>query len=160
VFVTSMTVSNSSLTNSLPTWVGMEIQVGAAPVVVTSLGRIYVPGNTGTHTLKLVDALTGADLANGSVNVTMAPPALSPFVYADLPAPVTLNAGHVYYLVTQEFQQGDYLYDSTTTIQTTGVAIVLGPVNNRRDWSPASAPNQTYGPVDFKYLSVASSSGM
>jgi hypothetical protein len=138
----------------------MEIQVGALPVIVTSLGRIYVPGNTGTHILKLVDAVTGTDVLNASVNATMAAPASSRFVYADLAAPVTLNAGHVYFVVTQESNGGDFLYDSLTTLQTTGAATVLGPVSYRRDWSATIAPNQTYGPVDFKYQSTAPPSGM
>ncbi|MBZ5583903.1 MAG: putative Ig domain-containing protein [Acidobacteriia bacterium] len=150
-FVTSMSVAGASLSNSLPNWTGMQIQVGAAPVAVTSLGRIYVPGNTGIHTLKLVDATTGADVPNGSVNVTMAAPASSSFVYADLPAPATLSAGRVYYVVSQEWSGGDTVYDGTATVQTTGAATVLGPVSYRRDWAPTTAPNRTYGPVDFKY---------
>jgi len=151
--VTSVSASGASLSNSLPEWVGMALQAGAAPLTVTSLGRFYVAGNSGTHTLKLVDGVTGSDIPNASVSVTMAAPAFSQFVYADLPTPLTLNPGGIYYLVTQETYGGDSLYDWTATVQTTGAAAVLGPVSYRRNWSAGTAPNQTYGPVDLKYLS-------
>ena len=155
-FVTAISAGN--LAGTLPTWAGMEIQVGASPVTVTALGRIYVAGNNQTHALKLVDAATGIDLPNAAVNVTMVQSPFSSFVYGELPAPVTLNAGQIYYVLSQEQPGGDVLYDSTTRVQTTGVASVVGPVSYRRGWSAAPSPNQTYGPVDFLYQTQAVSS--
>ncbi|HTP32630.1 MAG TPA: putative Ig domain-containing protein [Candidatus Acidoferrales bacterium] len=153
--VTSVSVSGASLNNNtLPDWVGMVIRVGAAPITVTSLGRFYVAGNSGTHILKIADGVTGSDIPNASVSVSMAAPAFSQFVYADLPSPVTLSPGGVYYVVTKETSGGDFLYDGTVKVQTTGAAAVLGPVSYRRNWSAGAAPNQTYGPVDLKYLST------
>ena len=150
-FVTSMNLAGLSLSNAQPAWTGMQLQVGASPVTVTALGRVYIAGNTGTHTLKLVDAATGDDVPNTSVSVIMTAPSGSQFVYADLPSPVTLTAGRTYYLVTQEFSGGDALYEFPVAVQTSSVASLLGPVTYRRSWSPVFGPNQTYGPVDFKY---------
>ena len=148
-FIASVSASSASLTSAGPTWSGMAIRVGAAPLTVTSLGRIYVPGNTGTHTLKIVDADTGADLPGASVDVTMAPPAFTQFVYGDLPAAVTLAPGHLYYVATGE-TSGDLLY-AAAMVQTTAAATVVGAASYRRTWVVDAGQNQTLGPVDFRY---------
>src|SRR5436309_6962322 len=58
-----------SLRNNFTGWVGFEFTVGANPLTVSQLGRWDVAGNAATHTLKLADAATGADLSGGSVSV-------------------------------------------------------------------------------------------
>src|SRR5438552_19103935 len=57
-FVTSVTLGK--LRNDFNGWVGMEITVGGTPVVVSSLARYIISGNTAVHTVKLVAANTGA----------------------------------------------------------------------------------------------------
>ena len=92
----------------------MKFTVGATPMNVTSLGRIYVAGNNGQHVVKLVRVSDGADVPNGSVNISF--PAGSPgqFTYVQLPSPVTLTANTSYFLVSTETAGGDFWYDIVT----------------------------------------------
>ena len=64
----------------------------------------------------------GQDVSGASVSVSMSGGTAGNFVYASLPASVTLNANTTYYIVSQETQGGDQWYDLNTTIQTTNVA--------------------------------------
>jgi len=64
-FVTSTVLG--SLRNNYPGPVGMKVTVGSKPLVVSSVGRIVAPGNTGTHTMKIIDAATGTQLASAAV---------------------------------------------------------------------------------------------
>jgi len=97
------------LRNDYTGWLGMEISVGASPIMVNQLGRWVAPGNTGTHTVKLVSAGTGADLASASIATAGAPG--GQFKYAPLAAPVTLAANTTYYILSQESAGGDHWYD-------------------------------------------------
>src|SRR5205814_476917 len=53
--------------NDYSGWVGMQIVVGADPLTVSQLGRMMAPGNTGTHTVKLVKASDGLDVPGAVV---------------------------------------------------------------------------------------------
>ncbi|UOG76652.1 PA14 domain-containing protein [Hymenobacter tibetensis] len=134
-------------------WLGMEFTVGNSPMQVTELGRIYVQGNSRPHTLKLVEANSGNDVASGSVVINMAGGANEQFRYAALPNPVTLAANTKYYLVSEETNGGDYWHDSNTTIGTAAAATCNGPVSGiGRDFNTESGkPNYSYAPLDFKY---------
>lgn len=56
----------------------MKITVSGSAITVTQLGRYFVSGNSGTHTLKIVRASDDVDL--GSVLINMAP--ARPMVWA------------------------------------------------------------------------------
>ena len=99
------------LRNNYSGWVGMHVTIGASPVSVVSLGRIYVPGNATTHTLKMVNANTGLDVPGGTVSVNMAAGVAGSFVYGIFPNSVRLNAGGSYYILSQETMGGDQWYD-------------------------------------------------
>lgn len=138
--------------NNYTGWVGMSVTVSASPLTITALGRLFAPGNSGTHTLKLVNAATGADIPGGSAAITMAG-SVGQFVYANLPSPIVLNANTPYYLLSQETAGGDQWYDYNTTAATASVASLNGAV-----WG-GSAPyvlvagsaGRMYVPLDFKY---------
>ncbi len=67
--VTSVTPSSTTF-NGIG-WDGMRFTVGSAPIVVTDLGRWKLSGNSGSHTLKLVDA-GSVDVPGASVAVSLA----------------------------------------------------------------------------------------
>jgi hypothetical protein len=69
-FVTEVTPG--TVRNNFSGWVGGSITTGGSTVQVTQLGRYVVAGNTGTHTVKVVNASTGQDVAGGSVTVNTA----------------------------------------------------------------------------------------
>src|ERR1051326_3686988 len=62
-FITSKTLG--LLRNDFSGFVGMKITTGALPMTVSSVGRIVGPNNTGTHTVKIVNA-NGTDVAGSS----------------------------------------------------------------------------------------------
>ena len=51
------------LRNNFSGWVGMRFTVGSSPLSISALGRICVAGNSGTHTIKLVNTSSGTDVA-------------------------------------------------------------------------------------------------
>jgi hypothetical protein len=107
-------------------WMGMRFVVGANPLQVSALGRIYVDGNTQSHQLRLIYAVKGATVA--SVLWVPAGGAHNQIKYAMLPAPVILAANTEYYLVSQETAGGDMSYGDNTRIATTAAAGVLAPL--------------------------------
>ena len=146
--------------NDYSGWVGMSITVSGSPLTVTALGRIFATGNSGTHTVKIINAATGADVPGGSVSITMTGPA-GQFVYVNLPSPVVLNANTAYYVLSQETAGGDKWYDFNTTAKTAAVASLNGAV-----WGGAApyvfvagSTGRMYIPVDFKYTTVAPPAG-
>ncbi|MEN3327397.1 MAG: hypothetical protein V7638_2204 [Acidobacteriota bacterium] len=142
-----------TIRNNLSGFVGMKFTTGAAPVTVTSLGRIFVAGNTGTHAVKIVNVATGADVAGASVSInTSTGTASNGFKYAALAAPVILAANTAYYLVSQETSGADQWYDSNTVLTTTTIAAVNNAISRpSSQWVAAGGANNSFGPVDFKY---------
>jgi hypothetical protein len=153
-FVSSVTLG--TLRSDFTGWVGMNITVGAAPLQVRSLGRWVVAGNTNAHTVKIVNAISGADVAGASVSINTAGIAPGVFVYAAFPTTVTLAANNSYYILSQETQNGDQWYDSDTSAVTTADATLVGAVfGSGTTYSPVGLTGgHTYVPVDFKYVSV------
>ncbi|HLG98216.1 MAG TPA: hypothetical protein VKX49_18005 [Bryobacteraceae bacterium] len=149
-FVSSAAVGTPR--NNYTGWVGMLLRVGSNPITVNSLGRIVVSGNNGTHTVKFVDASNGTDLPGGSAAVNTVGGAAGAFAYANLANPVVLNAGALYYLVSQESAGGDQWYDHDTTLQTKTIASVTNAVyTSGSSYVLTGNPGQSYVPVDFQY---------
>ena len=148
--VVSKTLGSSR--NNLTSWVGMKMTVGAQPITVRSLGRIFVTGNNRTHTVKIVRVSDNATV--GSVSIAMTGGVNGQFKYVNLASPVTLAANTGYYVVTQETSGQDSWRDSNTTVVTTAAATVNGRASstNGTTWNTSGgAANKMYGPVDFQY---------
>jgi hypothetical protein len=76
------------------------------------------------------------------------------FVYASLPAAVTLDANSTYHIVSEETSGGDQWYDFNTTIATTSVAAAKTSVYSYdgATYIVIGPPNQSYGPVNLEYV--------
>ena len=109
-FVTGYGFNDPPLRNNFSGWLGMQFTTGAGGMTVHSLGRIFVSGNSGTHTVKLVLASNGTDVPGATVSVSTAGGTSGEFVYANLPSPVTLQTNTAYYLVSEETSGGDQWY--------------------------------------------------
>jgi hypothetical protein len=146
-FVTGQTLG--TLRNNATSWLGMKITVGAAPITVKELGRWVVAGNTATHSVEIVNS-TGVVLGTVSVNAAGGSPG---FRYATLATPVTLDAGAVYFVASQEISGGDQFYDCNTVLTTTTAATVNSGAfaNNGRNFTLNGGGPRCYVPVDFKY---------
>ncbi len=132
---------------------GMQFTVGASPLTVTSLGRVFVDGNSGTHTVKLVSAPGGNDVPGGSVSINMQGGTSGQFVYAPLASPLVLPANASYYLVSSEGGFGDLWYDSSS-VTTTAAAAVIGSVYSYgAGYDASQTSSTTVVPVNFLYSS-------
>ncbi len=156
-FVTGQTLS-ATTRNNYTGQLGMKFTVGANPLVIAELGRWVVSGNSGSHTLKLVDAATNLDVPGGSVVVNTAGAPVG-FKYGTLSSPVTLAAGASYYLVSSETSGGDLWYDNGSILTTTGTAVatITGHAYGygTNSYIGFNSPNASYGPLDFRYLTSA-----
>lgn len=151
-FVTSTTLG--TLRNDYSGSVGMTVTVGPNPLVVTGLGRLIATGNTGTHTVKLVDGATGLDIPNGSLSINTVGGTVGSFKYAAFANPITLSANATYYVLSQETLGGDKWYDHDTIAQTTPDAALAAAIQGPPYVPVASSANHPFGPVDFTYLSL------
>ena len=148
-FITSKTFG--TLRNNYSGWVGMAIRIAANAVVVTAVGRVVIAGNSAVHTVKLVNATTGADVVGGSASVATSGGSPGGFAYGSLASPVTLSANTTYYLVTLEVSGGDQWYGDDTTVQTSPIgSVTSGVYLSGSTYVLAAAAGNTYGPVDFQ----------
>ena len=130
---------------------GMKIVVGANPIHVEQLGRYFIPGNGATHEMRIVDVSTLQTVPNSQVMVDITKGSPNEFVYEAVTGPVTLMAGHSYYIVCQETGADEYCLD-TTVIHHTGVATVPNAASGDGvNFSPTAGVDNTYGPVSFSY---------
>jgi len=133
----------------------MRFVIGANPLQVSALGRIYIDGNTQSHELRLVHAVTGATVA--SVLWEPAGGTHNQIKYATLPAPVILAANTEYYLVSQETAGGDMSYGDNTRIATTAAAGVLASTYSDDGgmwWRYGGFGSYGYGPLDLRYCDI------
>jgi hypothetical protein len=130
----------------------MAIEVGPMALTVQTLGRAFGLGLAGLHEMRIIDGVTNLEL--GHALVDMNSPADGPFKYAPLvPGDVTLAAGAVYYVVSEEFTAGDPFYNRNTAVQTRPEATVTSAVSSVSPgvYVTAGGSNQAYGPVSFQY---------
>src|ERR1041385_6258811 len=80
-FVTGVTTGTPR--NDFSGWVGFQMNVGEANLTVTDLGRYIVSGNTGTHTVKIVNA-SGTDVSGASVSIATSGATAGQFKYVSL----------------------------------------------------------------------------
>jgi hypothetical protein len=150
-FVTGYNLSNSPVRNDFSGWVGMRFDVGASGMVVSALGRIVLPGNSGAHTVKLVQASNGMDVPGASASVSLAGATAGQFSYTSLPSPIVLPANGSYYLVSQESAGGDQWYDFGTISTTTAGAVTNAVYStDSTNWNLLGGANSSYVPPNLK----------
>ena len=131
---------------------GMKFTVGATPLNVTALGRIYVAGNSGTHLLRLVRVSDGSDVPGGSVNITLPSGTAGQFAFAPLASPVTLDANASYYLMSAEINGGDQFYDLGPVTTTNAASVDSGVVFwQGSGFTAVGPPSRIYVPVNLLY---------
>jgi YVTN family beta-propeller protein len=147
-----------ALRNNHTGGVGMQFSVGAQALTVTDLGRVYVFGNSGTHTVKLVST-NGQDVAGGAVTINMSGGTDGQFTYAPLPSPLVLPANTSYYLVSSETIGGDQWHD-LSAVTNTLVATIPGAVYSLGNtYTPVPPVGTAYVPLNFHY-SVGSATNL
>lgn len=139
--------------NNVNGWLGMKITIGDSPVIVEQLGRWVVSGSSGSHTVKIVEASTGADVAGTSVAIDTSDAAAGEFKYVELATHVTLSANTAYYLVSQEVGGSDRWYGYGTVISPSSAFRIdsAAKLLDGGAWIFEGQQNNTYGPLGFKY---------
>ncbi len=154
-FVTGFALNNPPLRNNFSGWVGMTFTVGPNALSVSSLGRICVAGNSGTHTIKLVNPDSGTDVPGGSLVLNMSGCAAGQFWFGQPASPITLAANGVYYLVSQEANGGDQWYDYGSVSHSSAAAVNHSLYSfDGSAWIPVSTANTSYVPPNFLYTVV------
>lgn len=133
-------------------FMGTVITTGNYPLTVSSLGRLFYEGNAGEHTLKLVNAATGADVEGSTVTVSMAGGTVDQVVYGDLAAPITLEPNTTYYLLSSEDVTGDSFGDCCDNLFAASGAAVNGYVyHDGSAYQTLLFPSSGYLTLDMKY---------
>ncbi len=151
-FATSTT--SASATNTSQTgWFGTKIVVGASPITVRSIGRMYLNGNNGNHTLRIIRASDNVVVAETTISMTNWNHLQ--YKYQDLPSTATLAANSTYYLVSQEQANGDKFARASVTSNT--IARIVGGVRsyNGLSWKNIGGNPYTFG-IDILYESASS----
>ncbi|MBS0174759.1 MAG: beta-propeller fold lactonase family protein, partial [Nitrospira sp.] len=142
-----------TLRNDITGFLGLQFTVGASALNVSALGRVFISGNTGTHTLKLVRVSDGTDVPNGSVTITLnSGMTADQLNYANLSTPVTLAANTSYYLLSQETSGGDQWYDLSAVTPSAAASVDLAAVwLSGFGYHGVGAVNQSFVPVSLAY---------
>ena len=146
------TIMLTTARNDFTGFVGMGIQVGPEDLDIVQLGRPFGLGNTRIHKIKIVDAATKAEVGSVMLDTNQLPRSIGDFQYAALPQKVTLTAGRIYYILSQETNGQDQFYRHDAVVTTTSVATLVGAFYEETPGTilQDETPPRIY-PVDFKY---------
>ncbi len=147
----SYTANPSLARNDFAGWAGMYFTVTqSSTMVVSSLGRICLSGNTGTHIVKLVDSTTGQDFPAASASVSMAGCTAGQFKYVSLPNAIQLPPGSSYYLVSQEVTGGDTWYDAAA-VTAAGASVNSSLYSWNGTWVRSNDGAKSFVPPNLKF---------
>ncbi|BBH18852.1 hypothetical protein Back11_01970 [Paenibacillus baekrokdamisoli] len=140
-----------SLQNGFTGEAGFNFTTANAARTVASLGRFFVSGNNGSHTVSLYKESDKSLVASCTVNMAMGTADEWGFKYCTLPAPVTLMANTAYDLVASETSGGDQYYhdDTTVTLGTGTPNFAIFKWNG--SWYYDSTTSHSFGPVNLLY---------
>ena len=148
------TVSAGTPRNDATVFAGESITVGSSAITVSAIGRTQLVGNGGIHTLKIVTASSGADVAGTTVTLDLASASKADygFAYTQLASPVTLAANTTYYVVSQETNGGDQWLDGDTTVGVSSDAVVNGCIySSGGSWTLSYTSSHACGATNVLY---------
>jgi hypothetical protein len=106
----------------------------------------------------LLVASTAQQVPGASVEISMKGSTPGDFVFGTLPKPVSLRPGETYLLVSSESVSnnvGDYFYDERSRVDTAaGVHVEHAVYLDGTTWRRLGQENETFGPVNFRYLAL------
>jgi len=151
---------------------GFAFSTDEENIQVVALGRFVLPDNSGVHQLTLLErnGATGDATVVGiaTLKIYEATADSSGFAYATLAAPVDLNVGSQYLVLSQEGCEdegpSDLSYDvheASLTLHSGFTWIAAAYTDNKDSGTPslhdivaiafAPVPGKSYGPVSFKF---------
>jgi len=155
-FITGIATPGTANTAGRAGWFGMALTVaGPASITIQKLGRAFALGMTTPHRVRLIDAASKQELGATSVDNNSPVGGFSDmFKYGDLNPPVTLAPGTAFYVLSEEFNNGDRFYEQDETVSGRAEATISSAMESNSQgtvYTPANTIGHTYGPVDFQY---------
>jgi len=144
--VTNQTIG--TLRNNYSDFVGFAFYVGPSPITVTSLGRWITSGNTGSHTLRIVDYATGATVVSTTINTNGM--AANAFGYATC-TPTVLSANVRYAILSLEVNGGDFWGNEASITVTSAINTVRSAYIDGSGLNTSSTQDVSYVPLNFRY---------
>lgn len=146
--------TSGNLRNDSSDFVGFKVTTGNSPVYVTHLGRWIISGNSGTHTLKVING-AGTVITSGSLNTSGQ--TAGGYAYISVTTG-TLLANTDYYFFSQEVNGGDqwndisvvnsWTYSNTHFVTDSVHAAYMG---GSSIYLAAGQVGKVYVPLNFKY---------
>jgi hypothetical protein len=138
--------AGSTLRNDYGNYVGFKFTVGSTPIVLTSLGRWVVSGNSGTHTLVIRDG-SNSTIVSASINTSGLGVGYN---YVSI-TPTTLSANTVYCMFSLESSGGDQWYQSFSITSTADATVNASAYIDGSGLNTNDIGTFAYVPVNFKY---------
>ena len=140
-----------TLRNDFTGPVGMQFTTGTNPITVTYLGRIFVAGNTGTHTVGIYSTGSGTPLKSCAVTTSAGTADGLGFEYCKLSSAYTLSANTTYVIASTETTNGDQWYDYNTTVSVGTGTVVGRAYYYNGSWQLGGGGAVAYVPVNLVY---------
>lgn len=140
-----------TLRNDFTGPVGMQFTTGTSSITVNYLGRIFVAGNTGGHTVGIYSTGSGTPLASCSVTTTAGTADSLGFEYCRLSSPFTMAANTTYAIASTETTNGDQWYDFNTTVSVGTGTVVGRAYYYNGSWQLGGGGAVSYVPVNAVY---------
>lgn len=146
----SAATTTGTLRNNFGGWVGARITVGASPITVQELGRVWLTGNTGLSTVAVVRKSDKAVMTTAVIDISSGVNDQYNWKAVD---PVVLAAGTEYYIVNNVTSGGDQWRDLATMAAPNAAAALSGAVfsSDFVSFSESGSANQLFVPVNFKF---------
>jgi hypothetical protein len=133
-------------------WFGFAFVADVPGLTVEKLGRFYLPSNSGSHDIDIIDGATLQILGKATVDTSSED--LDGFKYAIVtPSPVTLNVNDEYFILSLETLGGDDFLTQDTTVTTNAEASVTNAIESTTlvTFTTAGGSDHVYGPLNFQY---------
>ncbi len=137
-----------TLRNNYSDFVGFAFYVGASNITVTSLGRWITSGNTGSHTIKIIDYATGATVVSASLNTSGITAGAYGYVAC---TPTVLSATVRYAILSLEVNGGDFWGDEASITVTSAINTVRSAYLSGSNLASSTIQDVSYVPLNFKY---------
>lgn len=157
-FISPLPLGSYTAVSNWDGWVGTRVRnTGTASVIVKELGRMKLPGNSGSHQVAIFTAFQGAPAVTATVN--LATGTVNEFVYATIPD-FPLLPGLSYWIASRETPGGDIWYRTTSGVApaNTGVVTVDASIESwvdasggANEFAPFWQIFLPFGPVNFKH---------
>ena len=131
-FATGNLSPDSSAYDAAGVYSGVKITVSSRPITLHQIGRYAMPGNTGVHRLVVKRQSDGEIVLDTEIDMSEGTVATDGFKYKHI-APLTLEAGATYYVLSQEGPQDAKWGGNLSSVTTSSHVSIIGPV-----WSDAS----------------------